>query len=1232
MRRTVLGVLVLATSCGPGPANDTITCTEGDLASGCNVGACHLSGARGSLGGGTVRLTRISIPTELRDDVLGDTMCAIVLPPGRPDAASLQLTVTTGVDVKPDSALFEQASTTDPSTLIVSSQTLDAHTVSGLVRRSASYGVTRRPSPWTADAVIGVDVGSSSDPAYRLRNISSKRIVGAWFDGTRLYLGSGNRVLIWKTMPANALTPPDVVLGQPDLDANIRATSAAIWQSGVAAIWSDGAKLLVAAGNRILVWNSIPTASGAPADLVLGQPDFGTDAPNAGGVSATTLDAAFGIDSDGTRILVSDVHNHRTLAWSTWPTSIGQPATGVIGQPTFNTSTPNGGATRLYQTYSAILDGPGAFVAGYFYDNVVHVSSLSVNPATDFGVFASTEPRVRPDSCRLAGGVARLSSGLAARDAFGQRVAVFAGVPTTTTPLDFVLGQPDPFRTVWHPTSASTMGGYGTYGFAGTGDMLLVADDNRLLVYEKPAYNFAPATRLIGQASYAFNDPAVDYRTISERSLGAPADLAVNATTLAVADAGNNRVLLFDLQEVAAPSPRARAILGQPDASGFMMGAGSGGLSAPAGVALDDTHLVVADTHNHRVLIWNGLPDKSGAPADVVLGQADFGGTLPNRGRGDTSPKDGYSDAAADGFFYPMGVATDGVHLAVADRMNNRVLIWKTWPKSNGRAADVVIGQDTFAGLLPNRGKGPFAVAPDGLNLPLGVTIANGALWIADTENNRVVRWDAPWSAPVVGAVLGQPDGSSVTNPNIASDPASAGAPLEPPTTSTSVVRPRAIAVTKDRIFISEPLSNRVHVFDAAGTTPIAVLGQTKWDRADANADGLGPASLWVPLGIAANDTHLYVVDQRNNRALRWSGAALSGAPASEVVGQSSMYTGAFDRGGAAKNGVTTQPRGVAAWQGQTFVCDTENNRVLVFDPSVEAGKTPAYVFGQFDPVTTLPNAGGQPGAATLSGPRGVHVTDKWVAIADTINNRVLLFDRQQRGSAKVVLGQPDAHSIGRNRGEGPSAATMAAPEGVFVDGDSVYVADTGNNRVLVWSHVPTIGGAPADFVLGQADPAGALPNRGGGPTAASLLAPTGVLATRGMVWVADSGNNRVLRWAALQSGGPADAVLGQHAFGDRQPAATPADLVRLAGPSALATDGTFVYVLERDLNRIASFAVAAPSASGPERFYGSEGGLTMTSPRGLAAERTALFTTRLIVGDTGANRVVSVEGASRLR
>ena len=56
------------------------------------------------------------------------------------------------------------------------------------------------------------------------------------------------------------------------------------------------------------------------------------------------------------------------------------------------------------------------------------------------------------------------------------------------------------------------------------------------------------------------------------------------------------------------------------------------GMNQPTAVASDGTHLVVADTLNNRVLIWNSIPTAMNQPPDVVVGQPSFTTTrVPRR-------------------------------------------------------------------------------------------------------------------------------------------------------------------------------------------------------------------------------------------------------------------------------------------------------------------------------------------------------------------------------------------------------------------------------------------------------------------------------------------------------------------------------------------------------------------------------------------------------------------------
>ena len=76
--------------------------------------------------------------------------------------------------------------------------------------------------------------------------------------------------------------------------------------------------------------------------------------------------------------------------------------------------------------------------------------------------------------------------------------------------------------------------------------------------------------------------------------------------------------------------------------------------------------------------------------------------------------------------------------------------------------------------------------------------------------------------------------------------------------------------------------------------------------------------------------------------------------------------------------------------------------------------------------------------------------------------------------AADAVLGQPDPTSIGCNQGQPtPSATSLCAPSDVVSDPTTgrLFVADTGNRRVMSWANTHQLStGEPADLVLGQQD------------------------------------------------------------------------------------------------------------------------------------------------------------------
>ncbi|MFN0121619.1 MAG: hypothetical protein ACKV2V_14090 [Blastocatellia bacterium] len=86
-------------------------------------------------------------------------------------------------------------------------------------------------------------------------------------------------------------------------------------------------------------------------------------------------------------------------------------------------------------------------------------------------------------------------------------------------------------------------------------------------------------------------------------------------------------------------------------------------------------------------------------------------------------------------FNHPGGIASDGRRLLLADRNNNRVLIWNTLPTGNA-PPDLVPGQANFITNNPGRGRGQ-------MNWPVSVKTDGRRVIVADAYTDRLLIWNA---------------------------------------------------------------------------------------------------------------------------------------------------------------------------------------------------------------------------------------------------------------------------------------------------------------------------------------------------------------------------------------------------------------------------------------------------------------------------------------------------------
>jgi hypothetical protein len=333
---------------------------------------------------------------------------------------------------------------------------------------------------------------------------------------------------------------------------------------------------------------------------------------------------------------------------------------------------------------------------------------------------------------------------------------------------------------------------------------------------------------------------------------------------------------------------------------------------SPRGVFLDDRYLVVADSGNHRVLIWHGLPTRDEQPADIVLGQAD--GITEGRAAAGRGPQNGMN--------LPTGVLVHEGRLIVADAWHHRVLVWNAVPRSSSTPPDLVLGQPDSSDVQPNMGG---AASASSLYWPFGVAMVGSTFWVADTGNRRVLGWAGglPEANQPADIVLGQPDfGSREENRGEQVGPA-------------SFRWPHAITGCDDLLLIADAGDHRV-----LGWAPMPdrdrpadrLMGQV--DFHSAREWPYGPQCgdrFRFPYAVSMEGGRLAVADTANNRVLFWNGVPSDGRPADHVLAQSSFEANGENRWSAVTHDSLCWPYGLWLHADRLAVADSGNNRVMIW-------------------------------------------------------------------------------------------------------------------------------------------------------------------------------------------------------------------------------------------------------------------------------------------------------------
>jgi sugar lactone lactonase YvrE len=272
----------------------------------------------------------------------------------------------------------------------------------------------------------------------------------------------------------------------------------------------------------------------------------------------------------------------------------------------------------------------------------------------------------------------------------------------------------------------------------------------------------------------------------------------------------------------------------------------------------------------------------------------------------------------------------------------------------------------------------------------------------------------------------------------------------------------------------------------ATGLFPIAgdVCGQCAASR-----DGTGSAARFnAPQGVAADAAgNLYVAEPASAvvRKVTTSGVVTTLAGTAGAAGYADA-TGTQAR-------FNLPSRLVLDASGNVYLTDTGNSTVR----SITPGGVAASVAGN----GTCGSLDGRGTAAQFCSPRGIALDrhgNLWVA--DSGNHTVRRID--PAGNVSTVAGSPG--SCGSRDGSG-GQARFCDPQDIGVDQwDNVYVVDTGNSTIRMIDDDGTV-----STLAGQA---GQCASNDGSPGASRLCSPSGIAIDGNDLYIADTGNATIRR------------------------------------------------------------------------------------------------------------------------
>jgi DNA-binding beta-propeller fold protein YncE len=392
---------------------------------------------------------------------------------------------------------------------------------------------------------------------------------------------------------------------------------------------------------------------------------------------------------------------------------------------------------------------------------------------------------------------------------------------------------------------------------------------------------------------------------------------------------------------------------------------------------------------------------------------------------------------------YNVAFSPDGDYVYVADTGNERIAVWNI---SNPAAP---VSEPQIGSRCPSSCPQPPENEPYFSDLRRVTVDPSGNVWGADFWGSGIHEFSSTGSIKGMTEI----DGGPASAPGFA--------------------EPYGVTVGSDgTTYVVDRLNQRIEEFSPTGT----------YDTDEGERGVAAGEYSWPETAAVAPDGTLWVGDTRNGRLQHFTGGNLSGPI--QVVGAKGTGLGEFNW----IEGITVAANGVV------WVSDSMNNDIQSYDPANTSAPWTMY------------DAKGE-----FNGPEGIAVSASDIYVADTGNNRIeeLTLGGAYVGSytgldapqgialapdgslwvanSGTSLTDPNGNDIvhlssnltllsGGFGGPGDGNMEFAEPHSLAFspDGNTLFVADTYNNRVQEFSLGATVG-PPAQLSF-NATPGGAAP------------------------------------------------------------------------------------------------------------------------------------------------------------